>query len=92
MRSEVNGRATGGLKKDPWTANRGPDGDREEEQFEDGNRKWRRIITSEFHGRKDGGFHATGLLEREAQCAGGNWAFASATGETQIQTTTFIWF
>jgi hypothetical protein len=35
MRSEVNGRATGGLKKDPWTANRGPDGDREEEQFED---------------------------------------------------------
>ena len=34
MRSEVNGRTTGGLK-DPWTANRGPDGDREEEQFED---------------------------------------------------------
>ena len=31
------------------------------------------------------------LLEREARCVGGNWAFASATGETQIQTTIFIW-
>jgi hypothetical protein len=34
MRSEVNGRTTGGLK-DLRTANRGPDGDPEEEQFED---------------------------------------------------------
>lgn len=35
MRSEVKSRPTGGSKKDPWTANRDPDGGPEEDHLED---------------------------------------------------------